>query len=137
MDSSDHITLAVFPFEDLSLKKDLNIFCRAFSEDLVTELSKFRHFQMISCPNYISTTDTSSLKLFDGSEPDYFIQGSFRYEKDPVRINIQLYNSHTLHLVWGNRLEGKLTDLGEIQENLLTEVVGVLQQQINTICFRG
>jgi len=38
---------------------------------------------MISCPNYISTTDTSSLKFFDESKPDYFIQGSFRNEKDP------------------------------------------------------
>lgn len=122
MHSPDHITLAVLPFENLSQKTDVSIFCRSFSSDLVTELSKFRQFQVISCPNNLTP---GQLKT------DYFIQGSFRYDKDPLRINVQLYDSHTQHLVWGNRLEGKLADLNEIQENLLIELVGALQQQIN------
>jgi Tfp pilus assembly protein PilF len=42
-----------------------------------------------------------------------------------------LYNSSTRHMVWGNRLEGNLSGLNEIQDNLLAAVVGVLQQQIN------
>jgi len=62
---------------------------------------------------------------------DYFIQGSSRHDKDPLKINVQLYNSHTQHLVWGKRVEGNLTDLNAIQENLLIELVGALQQQIN------
>jgi len=118
------------PFENLSQKTDVNIFCRSFSSDLVTELSKFRQFQVVSCPTY-SAPGIPFSKLSDQLHADYFIQGSFRYEKDPLRINVQLYDSHTQHLVWGNRLEGNLTDLNEIQENLLVELVGALQQQIN------
>jgi TolB-like protein len=129
MHSPDHITLAVLPFENLSQKADVSIFCRSFSSDLVTELSKFRQFQVISYPSN-SSPDTPFAKL-DKFNADYFIQGSFRYDKDPLRINVQLYDSHTQHVVWANRLEGKLTDLNEIQENLLIELVGALQQQIN------
>jgi TolB-like protein len=130
MHSSDHITLAVLPFENLSQKTDVNIFCRSFSSDLVTELSKFRQFHVVSYP-FNSTFDIPFAKLSDQLNTDYFVQGSFRYDKDPLRINVQLYDTHTQHLVWGNRLEGNLTDLNEIQENLLIELVGALQQQIN------
>ena len=116
MHSSDHITLAILPFENLSQKTDVNVFCRSFSSDLVTELSKFRQFQVVSYL-YSSTTDIPFTKLASQSDADYFIQGSFRYDKDPLRINVQLYDTRTQHLVWGNRFEGKLTDLNELQEN--------------------
>ena len=45
-----HITLTVLPFEDLSQQKELGVFCRAFSADLTTELSRFRQFRDITLP---------------------------------------------------------------------------------------
>ena len=131
MQTNDHITLAVFPFEDLSLHNEVGIFCRSFSADLVTELSRFRQFQLVNLPAQFPNSESASEKLIDSSKTDYFIQGTFRCEKEMVRINVQLYNSDTRTLVWGNRLEGKLPDLSEIQDNLLAGVVGVLQHQIN------
>lgn len=129
--TTDHITLSVFPFEDLSLQKDLGIFCRSFSSDLSTELSRFRQFHVISFPFQDTNFDVSSTNLFDALETDYFVQGSFRCEKEMVRINVQLYNTNTRHMVWGNRLEGSLARLHEIQDNLLAGIVSVLQQQID------
>src|SRR5262245_57571268 len=119
MIATDNITLTVYPFEDLSVNKELNIFCRSFSIDLVTDLSKFRQFRVIN--------GVHSLKNGESGETsheaicDYFIEGSFRYDKDPLRINVQLYNGPTRHLVWANRLDGNLTEVSELQEKLLTE----------------
>jgi TolB-like protein/Tfp pilus assembly protein PilF len=129
MQTSDHITLVVFPFEDLSMQKELGVFCRSFSADLITELSRFRQLRVIKLPNDISPADAQ--KLLGTLKTGYFVQGTFRCEQQMVRINVQLYNSDTHHLVWGDRLEGKLTGLNEIQDNLLKSVVAVLQQQIN------
>jgi TolB-like protein/Tfp pilus assembly protein PilF len=132
MNSSGTITLAVFLFEDLSSRKELGIFCRSFSMDLITGLSRFRQLKII--------------KLFYGVSPDeipatlkngYFVQGDFRCHNEIVLLNVQLYNIETKHLVWGNRFEGKLTDLNEIQDNLLRSVVAVLQQQINHDLLSG
>ncbi|OQP58355.1 tetratricopeptide repeat protein [Niastella populi] len=131
MQATDHITLTIFPFEDLSLQKEPGIFCRAFSTDLITELSRFRQFRVINLPVQDLEADASASKLFDAAKTDYFIQGTFRCEKELVRINVQLYNSSTRHMVWGNRLEGSLLGMHEIQDNLLAAVVGILQQQIN------
>ncbi|HEX6426111.1 MAG TPA: hypothetical protein VF008_00445 [Niastella sp.] len=137
MQANDHITLTIFPFEDLSLQKELGIFCRSFSTDLITELSRFRQFRIINLPLENTNPDASSASLFDTLKTDYFIQGTFRCEKELVRINVQLYNSNTRHMVWGNRLEGNLTGLNEIQDSLLAAVVGVLQQQINNDLLSG
>jgi len=102
MIATDNITLTVFPFEDLSVNKELNIFCRSFSTDLVTELSKFRQFQVIN--GLYSLEDEKSGKISHESQTDYFIDGSFRYDKDPLRINVQLYSSCTSERLPSSRL---------------------------------
>lgn len=137
MQANDHITVTVFTFEDLSLQKDLGVFCRSFSIDLITELSRFRQFQVISLPVYPPDAASDSARLLESLKTDYFIQGTFRCEKEIVRINVQLYNSNARNMVWGNRLEGNLTNLNEIQDNLLAAVVGVLQHQINHDLLSG
>jgi TolB-like protein len=70
MQASDHITLTVFPFEDLSLENELGIFCRSFSAELITELCRFRQFQVISLPTQISDPESSSAKLSDSLDTD-------------------------------------------------------------------
>ena len=127
------ITLAIFPFENLTEGNKLAIFCKSFCIDLITELSAFRQFQIIA---YDSVKNINALQQSDNENiqdfyTDYHIQGSFRNDEDSIRINAQLFNSHTHHLVWANRFEGKLKDLLKIQDELLNEVVSSLQQQLN------
>jgi TolB-like protein len=136
MQSGKHITLAILPFEDFSPREELRIFCRSFSEDLSTELSRFRQFRMIRLSAQDSRM-TSSDELVDALPTDYFVQGTFRFEKEIVLINVQLYNGRTRHLVWGNRFEGTLPELSDMQNHLLAAVTGVLQQQINSDLLSG
>src|SRR5688572_14888629 len=126
----EHITLTVLPFENLSQTKELEVFCRSFSGELVTELSRFRQFRVINLPLPLTSGEINS-SVLEAVKPDYFIQGTFRCEKNVVRINVQLYNGVTHQMIWGNRLEGRLDSLGEIQDNLLAEIVGVLQYQVH------
>lgn len=129
MQNTHYITLAVFPFEDLSPQKELGIFCRSFSEDLIIELSRFRQLRIFNFPGDILSNDAQ--KFSDILKNGYFVQGTFRSEKEIVRINVQLYDSDTRHLVWGNRLEGNLISMDEIKDNLLKGLVAILQQQID------
>src|SRR5918993_354190 len=129
MQATDHITLAVFPFEDLSQQEELGVFCRSFNADLITELSRFRQLRVAKFPDELLSGD--SQKLIDSINSGYFVKGSFRADKKLIRINVQLYHSDVHHLVWGNRFEGELVALDEMQDKLLRSVVAVLQQQIN------
>lgn len=128
MQHDHYITLAIFPFEDLSMQNKTSIFCRSFSEDLITELSRFRQLRVIKYPDYRASGDSH---LLDTLKKDYYVQGTFRSEKGIVRINVQLFDRDSNHLIWANRLEGKLASMGELQDNLLKSVVTALQKEID------
>lgn len=129
MEHTHYVTLAVFPFENLSTKRELGIFCRSFSEELITELSRFRQLRVVNLHNKNAAVD--SQQVYDTLKLDYFVQGTFRSEKEAIRINVQLYHNESRHLVWGNRFDGVITDLSDIQDNLLKGIVAALQQQID------
>jgi TolB-like protein/Tfp pilus assembly protein PilF len=126
MQTTGTIPLAVFPFEDLSSRKELGIFCRSFSADLITGLSRFRQFRVFKFSN-----DVSPEQILTTLKVGYFVQGEFRCQNEIVHLNVQLCNTETNHLVWANKFEGKLKDLNKIQDNLLKSIVAVLQQQID------
>ena len=126
------ITLAILPFENLSKDNDLDILCQSFSIDLTTELSRFKQFQIVA-PDSIdqikNEEDEQSNSL--GLDIDYHIKGSFRADRDFVRINAQLLSTKSRHLVWADRFEGTTEQILDIQDDLLKQVVSNLQQQLN------
>jgi len=131
--SNKTITIAILPFENLSAGNEMEIFCRSFCIDLITELSYFRQFQILAYQSVMSLDEKPELLSEKLSElnVDYLVQGSFRNHKNQIRINAQLFESKVNRLVWGNRIEGKFSDLINLQERLLKEIVASLQQQLN------
>lgn len=123
------VTIAVFPFENLTEGNREAIFCASFSMDLITELSKFPQFQIISLQSLQDISpDTES---FAQLETDYHIGGSFRSGAGKIRVNAQLVDSHSLRMVWGNRFEAPLEAMLDMQEELLQEVLATLQSRLN------
>ena len=129
MQNNHHIVLAIFPFEDCSPQRELGIFCRSFSDDLITELSRFRQLRVIKFLHAVRDGDPNTLP--ETLKGGYFVQGSFRCEDEAVLVHVQLFDNDNGYLVWGDRLEGKLKGLSKIQDKLLRSVAAVLQQQIN------
>ncbi len=130
--NSAAVTLAVFPFENLTDGNRLGIFCRSFWLDLITELSRFRQFKIIAEQSVKKVTaNAAGSDYFNRLNTDYYITGAVTsYEKHLI-INAQLFNSHSGHIIWANRFEGNSEDLFELQENLLMEIVSSLQKQLD------
>ena len=126
------VTLAILPFENLSLGNDLDILCQSFSIDLTTELSRFKQFQIVA-PDSIDQIKSEAEEQVNalGLDIDYHIKGSFRADRDLMRINAQLLSTKNRHLVWADRFEGTTEQILDIQDDLLKQVVSNLQQQLN------
>lgn len=119
--TSNEVTLAIFPFENLTEGNGLDIFCKSFYIDLVTELSRFRQFRILAQES-----------LQGAMASDYTIKGSFRHHtNDVLRINAQLLKTSTNEVAWADRYEGDRESIFSIQEDLLREIVSSLQQQLN------
>lgn len=129
---SQTITLAILPFENLTKGNDLEILCQSFSIDLTTELSRFKQFQIIAPDsiNYINMEENNHGNGV-GLDIDYHIKGSFRADRNFVRINAQLISIGNMHLVWADRFEGTKDQILELQDDLLKQVVSSLQQQLH------
>lgn len=121
--NSNEVSLAIFPFENLTEANGLDIICKSFYIDLVTELSRFRQFRILASESLQGSTAIAS---------DYTIKGSFRHHtNDVLRINAQLLKTSTNEVAWADRYEGDRESIFSIQEDLLRQIVSSLQQQLN------
>ena len=121
--NSNEVILAIFPFENLTEANGLDIVCKSFHIDLVTELSRFRQFRILAQESLQGSTTAAS---------DYTIKGSFRHHgNDVLRINAQLLKTSTNEVAWADRYEGDRESIFSIQEDLLRQIVSSLQQQLN------
>ncbi|MHA7844612.1 MAG: tetratricopeptide repeat protein [Winogradskyella sp.] len=127
------ISIAILPFEDLSLNDDASIFCKSFCMDLIIELSCFKQFNIIAYQSgsLITTNNGMDYQKLEELNIDYYLIGSFRNTNETIRINAQLYHYHTNRLIWADRFENKLKKLINVQQLLLKRIVAALQGQIN------
>lgn len=126
------VSLAILPFENLTEGNQLEIYCKSFCIDLITELSKFRQFQIISYSraNGLLTHLASESKL-PAIDTDYFITGSFRNETDRIWVNVQLFETKSNRLIWADRFEQNLDKVQDLQDELYFALVATLKKQLN------
>lgn len=130
-ENKTEITLAIFPFENLTQGNAQDVFCRAFYIDIITELSRFKQFRIVA---YESIKNHSAfITSPDAAPPDfeYSIQGSFRFFNNTIRINAQLINAKKNHIIWADRYEGDTESIFSMQEDLLWQIVSSLEAQLN------
>jgi TolB-like protein/tetratricopeptide (TPR) repeat protein len=125
--------VAVLPFHNLSTDPTSSHICTGLTLDLITDLSRFKSFNIIS-------HHTSELLMPDEDiygarvtqlNADFIIKGTFRQANERVGINTQLIQTSTGKLIWAENFDGKVSDIFDIQHNILLQVANSLQQQLN------
>jgi TolB-like protein len=113
------ITIAIFPFENLSGRSDLFQLCQAFYEDLLTEFARFRQFSLV--PHEF---------VAGGISAEYTFTGSIRCHNDQFRINARLLNQKNA-VTWAETFEVGSNEIHTLQEVLLKQVAAALSMQVN------
>jgi len=127
--SSDHSSIAVLPFDNLSNDPDQEFFSDGISEDLITDLSKLSELFVISR----NTAFTFKGQSVDVSEVGrklgvaHVLEGSVRKAGNRVRINAQLIETATGGHVWADRYDGSLDDIFALQDEITEKIVAALQ----------
>lgn len=115
------ITVGVQPFDNLSEKTGFDHFVRGFTDDLITDLSRFGSLSIRRQTKNTSQTDSN----------DYLVQGSFRTYSDKVRITVQLVRSEDSSIIFADRYDKDFDALFHIQDDITRQIVNTIQQQIN------
>lgn len=121
-------SIAVLPFDNLSGDPKQAYFCDGMSDDLITDLSKASGIFVIA-RNSTFTYKGESASIRQIAEQlgvRYVLEGSVRKDDDKVRINAQLIDAITGHHMWGERYDGKLGEVFDLQDKITRKIVTAL-----------
>src|SRR5262245_13209496 len=121
-------SIAVLPFVNMSGDPEQEFFADGLTEDIITELSRFRELLVIS-RNAVFTHKGKAVKAREIAREfgvDYVVEGSVRKVTDRVRVTIQLIDGETETHVWAERYDRKLEDIFAIQDEVTSAIVATL-----------
>jgi len=131
-DRVDKPSIAVLPFNNMSGDAEQDFFADGITEDIITELSRFRELFVISRNSSFkykgSAVDVSRFARELGVQ--YVVEGSVRKAGKRVRITVQLIDAATNRHVWAERYDRDLEDIFAIQDEVTTSIVATLPGRI-------
>jgi adenylate cyclase len=125
-------SLVVLPFVNMSGDSEQEFFVDGLTEDIITELSRFRELLVIS-RNSAFVHKGKAVKVKDIAREfgvHYVVEGSVRKAGDRVRVTVQLVDAETDRHVWAERYDRKIEDIFAIQDEVTAAIVGTLPGRI-------
>jgi adenylate cyclase len=122
----------VLPFVNMSGDPEQEFFADGLTEDILTELSRFRDLLVIS-RNAAFVHKGKPVKARDIAQEfgvDYVVEGSVRKSADRVRVTVQLIDGETETHVWAERYDRKLEDIFAIQDEVTSAIVATLRGRV-------
>ncbi len=125
-------SIAVLPFLNLSGDADQSYFSDGITEDIITDLSRFRTISVIARnSSFVYRGGNVDVRLVANELGVRFVvEGSVRKMHDSVRITVQLVNAETRHHVWADRYDVPLTDLFRTQDEIIRQIIGRIVPRI-------
>jgi serine/threonine protein kinase/Flp pilus assembly protein TadD len=124
-----HLSIAVLYFENLSEEKETDYFRAGMTEDIITELSKLKGWEVRSRTQVVPYKD-QEINIKDiGSElkVTHVLQGSIRKAGSRLRITAQLVEARTASSLWAERYDRDLKDIFEIQSEIAQKIAAALK----------
>ncbi len=135
-EAGDPPSLAVLPFTNRSDRPEDDVFAAGMVEDVIAALSQAIFIRVLS--------SVATAGLHKGSFSDlaavgrhlgvrYLLEGNVRRTGDNLRVATQLVEAATGAVVWSGRFERPLSELAALQEELVVEVAGCLDSQVQLL----
>jgi adenylate cyclase len=124
----DKPSIAVLPFANMSGDPKQEYFSDGITEDIITELSRFREIFVIS-QNSSFSYKGRAVKVQDIAADlsvRYVLEGSARAAGDRLRITAQLIDAETGHHIWSDKYNLEIADLFALQDEIAQTVAGAV-----------
>ena len=122
-------SIAVLYFENLAGAKDDEYFRDGITEDIITELSKFRGLNIFSRPTVLAFRDkpVTPAKIGQQLGASHVLTGSLRRAGERLRINAQLIDTQTDFPLWSERYDREMKDVFEVQDEIARKIAEALR----------
>ena len=121
-------TIAVLPFNNLSNDPEQDYFADGITEDIISHLSKWKTFPVISSNSAFAYKNTkeNSKKISEELNARYLVVGSVRKGGNKVRINAKLIDAEKDTQIWSQNWDRSLEDIFEIQDEVSQKVAVII-----------
>jgi adenylate cyclase len=130
---TDRPSIAVLPFINMSGDHEQEYFADGITEDIITELSRFRGLQVVARNSSFTfkgqSVDVKEIGRKLGAR--YVIEGSVRKAGDRVRITAQLIEAASANHLWAERYDRRLEDVFALQDELVRAIAGAIPGQLD------
>ncbi|WP_170337327.1 tetratricopeptide repeat protein [Ruegeria arenilitoris] len=127
-------SIAVLAFDNVSQNADQTFFAEGIAEDVISALSRFHWFFVIS-----RNTSFSYRGRVIGTEQiardlgvQYVLEGSVRRVSNRVRVSVKLIDAIANHYVWTDRFDGVIEDIFDLQDEITQKIVGAVAPEYLT-----
>ncbi len=130
---TDRASIAVLPFKNLSGDPEQEYFSDGITNDIITDLSKFREMLVIAS-NTVFTFKGKPVKVQRVSQElgvRYVLEGSVQRLSQKVRVNAQLIDATTGHHLWAERYDRDIKDLFTVQNEIVQTIVATLAIKVD------
>jgi adenylate cyclase len=121
-------SIAVLPFDNMSGDPEQAYFSDGVTEDIITELSRFRSLFVIARNSSFALRNERLGVAEIGRRlgVQFVVEGSVRRAGNKVRVTAQLINAVTGAHVWAERYDRELEDIFAVQDEVARTVVATV-----------
>ncbi|WP_416884571.1 winged helix-turn-helix domain-containing protein [Marivita sp.] len=118
-------SITVLPFKDLSPDASQAHLADGMTEDLITDLARWKEFQVTARNSAMTYKDRAVdiRQVARDMNTRYVLEGSVRRLGTEIRITAQLIDGETGHHVWADRFEETGSDVLALQDNVIGRIV--------------
>ena len=129
---ADRPSIAVLPFDNMSADPEQIYFSDGITEDIITNLSKYRELLVIARNSSFQfrgkSVDSRDIGRKLGVQ--YIVEGSVRRAGSQVRVTAQLIEAATSTHIWAEKYDRELQDIFAIQDEITQMVTSRVSRQL-------
>jgi TolB-like protein len=129
----DRPSIAVLPFANMSGDPEQQYFSDGITEDIITELSRFRSLFVIARQSSFAFKGRL-IKVQEIARElgvAFIVEGSVRRAGDSVLINVQLVDASSGNQLWAERYDRDLLDIFAVQDDVARSVAATISGRVD------
>jgi TolB-like protein/Tfp pilus assembly protein PilF len=127
-------SIAVLPFENLSIEKENAFFADGIQDDVLTSLTKISDLKVISRTSVMQYRGAGAARnLRDIARAlgvENILEGSVRRDGNRVLVSVQLIDARNDHHIWAERYDRTIADSIGLQGELAIEIARALKAKL-------
>lgn len=131
--STGRPTVAVLPFANLSPDPDHAYFADGITDDVITELGRFRGFNVSARNSAFRFRDdpAGARAVGEALGARFVVEGTIRKASNRVRISVRLTETSEGRQLWAEHFDRELVDIFAVQDEITGAVSGIVQGRVD------